>query len=196
MSAPIRFYFDFTSTFSYIAAHKIDDVAAKHGRAVDWRAISLGHLFHAQSIVPPPTIPTKLKYLSQDFQRSCEFAGLPCAMPKVFPPDVKLARLTFWALKAKDDASARVFARNVSMAIFGRGQEAATAQQLEQISGVPVADIEAAAADSTAKRAVITALDDAVKDGMVGAPFFVLDGEMFWGADRLDHLERRLQRKG
>jgi len=196
MSGPIRFYFDFTSTFSYIAIHGIDALAAKYARAVDWRAISLGHLFHAQNIVPPPMIPTKLKYLSQDFARSCEFASLPCAMPTVFPPDVKLARLAFWHLKSTDDAAARAFAKKVSSAIFGHGQEAATAQQLEHISGLPAASIEAAAADSTAKRAVVAALDAAVQDGMVGAPFFVLDGEMFWGADRLDHLERRLQKKG
>ena len=43
-----------------------------------------------------------------------------------------------------------------------------------------------------AKRAVVEAMDRARADGIIGAPFMVLDGEPFWGADRLDHLERRL----
>ncbi|MBL8628752.1 MAG: 2-hydroxychromene-2-carboxylate isomerase [Rhodospirillaceae bacterium] len=196
MATPITFYFDFNSTFSYIAIHKIDDLAAKYGRTVDWRVISLGHLFQAQKIVPPPTIPSKLKYLALDFTRSCEFAGLPSALPSSFPPDVKFARLMFWALKAQDDALARRFAKTISMAIFGRGEDVVNPEQIANVCralpGITVDAVQAAAADGAAKRAIITALDAAVADGMVGAPYFVMDGEPFWGADRLDQLERRL----
>jgi 2-hydroxychromene-2-carboxylate isomerase len=196
MASSITFYFDFNSTFSYIAIHKIDELAAQYGRTVDWRVISLGHLFHAQNIVPPPTIPAKFKYLARDFTRSCEFAGLPSALPQNFPPDVKFSRLMFWALKAKDDVLARHFAKVISMAIFGRGEEVVTPEQIAQvchdIPGVTVESIQAAATDRAAKRAIIDALDAAVADGMVGAPYFVLDGEPFWGADRMDQLERRL----
>lgn len=199
MADPIRFYFDFNSTFSYIAIHRIDALAARHGQNVDWRVLSLGHLFHAQSIAPPPTIPAKLKYLALDFVRSCSFVGLPCALPKVFPPDVKLARLMFCRLQRHDETAARSFAKAVSLALFGHGVDVATAQQLAEASkpipGISVAEIEAAAADPKAKKAVISALDAAVADGMVGAPFFVLDGEPFWGADRLDQLETRLKEK-
>lgn len=196
MAAPITFYFDFNSTFSYIAIHKIDALAAKYDRAVDWRVISLGHLFQAQKIVPPPTIPAKFKYLAQDFTRSCDFAGLPSALPPNFPPDVKFSRLMFWVLKAQDEALARNFAKTISMAIFGRGEDVTTPEQIAHVCrdlpGVTVDAIQAAAADSTAKRAIIAALEAAVADGMVGAPYFVLDGEPFWGADRMDQLERRL----
>lgn len=200
MAEPIRFTFDFNSTFSYIAIQRIDDLAARYGREVDWRCISLGHLFQAQSIAPPPTVPAKLKYLALDFKRSCAFEGLPCVMPRVFPPDVKLARLMFWHLKAKDEPLSRVFAKVVSMAIFGRGEDVITPDQLvatcKHLPGVTLAEVQAAATESATKRALVTALNDAVTDGMVGAPYFVLDGEPFWGADRLGQLERRLQEKG
>ncbi len=196
MASPITFYFDFNSTFSYIAIHKIDELAAKYGRTVDWRVISLGHLFHAQNIVPPPTIPAKFKYLAHDFTRSCQFAGLPSALPASFPPDVKFSRLMFWALKAKDETTAREFAKTISGAIFGRGEEVVTPEQIAKvcshIPSVTVDAIQAAATDSTAKRAIISALEAAIADGMVGAPFFVVDGEPFWGADRMDQLEHRL----
>lgn len=193
---PITFYFDFNSTFSYIAIHKIDELATKYGRDVDWRVISLGHLFQTQSIIPPPTIPAKFKYLARDFARSCEFAGLPSGLPPNFPPDVKFSRLMFWSLKAENDALARTFAKTISMAIFGRGEEVVTPEQIahvcRDIPGITVDRIKASAADSAAKRSVITALEAAIADGMVGAPYFVLDGEPFWGADRMDQLERRL----
>ena len=200
MAAPIRFYFDFNSTFSYIAIQRIDELAARFGRTVDWRVISLGHLFHAQSIAPPPTIPAKLKYLATDFVRSCAFENLPCVLPKTFPPDVKLARIMFWHLKEKNEPQSRIFAKAVSLAVFGRGEDVVSAEQLaaacKSVPGVTVAEIEAAGSDTVAKRALVTALDAAVAEGMVGAPYFMVDDEPFWGADRLGQIERRLKEKG
>ena len=199
---PIRFYFDFTSTFSYIAIHRIDDLAARYGRTVDWSAVSLGHLFHAQGVVSPPEVPKKFAYLKIDFPRSCAFAGLPCVFPAPFPPDVKLARLAFWRLKARDPVLARTFAKAVSLAVFGHGKSvagpddlaAACAAACPGVAGLLAEDLAAVGSDSVAKQAVIAALEAAVADGMIGAPFMVLDGEPFWGADRLDQLERRLSK--
>jgi 2-hydroxychromene-2-carboxylate isomerase len=196
MPSPIRFFFDFTSTFSYIAIHKIDDLAARYGRSVQWNAVSLGHLFQAQGITPPPMIPAKFNYLRTDFARSCEFAGLVCKMPDPFPPDVRLARYVFWKLKARDEALSHAFARDISAAVFGRGESVATAGEIAAASPhVTAAEAEAAGRDMAVKRAVVTAVEEAQAAGMNGAPFMLLDGEPFWGADRLDHLERRLAAK-
>ncbi len=199
MAAPIRFFFDFTSTFSYIAVQKIDDLAARYGRAVEWSAVSLGHLFQAQGVTAPLNIPAKFKYLSTDFARSCEFAGLPHRVPDPFPPDVKLARYAFWRFKARDEALSHDFARAATSALYGRGQTIATAAEIfaacGSVPGVTEAEIAAAGTDSVAKRAVIAAVQAATALGINGAPYMILDGEPFWGADRLDHLERRLAQK-
>ncbi len=193
---PIRFYFDFTSTFSYIAVHKIDALAQRYGRSVEWRAVSLGHLFQAQGITPPPHIPAKFKYLAVDFARSCAVAGLPCRLPEVVPPEVRLVRYLFWVLKAKDEALSHAFAKAITTSVFGEGRSVATPAEIvaacSGLAGLTEADVTAAGSDSQAKRAVVAALDMAKADGMIGAPFMVLDGEPFWGADRLDHLERKL----
>ncbi len=198
MAEPIRFYFDFNSTFSYIAAQQIDDLAARYGRDVDWIAVSLIHIFNDQGITPPPMIPAKLKYLAVDYARSCELAGLPSKLPDNFPPPVKLARLAFWKLKAKDPALARRYAKAVTLAVFGRGRSVGTPADILEacagIAGVTEAEIAAAASDKAAKQAVLTAVDTAKADGMIGAPYMVLEGEPFWGADRLEHLERRLKK--
>jgi 2-hydroxychromene-2-carboxylate isomerase len=196
MAAPIRFFFDFSSTFSYIVVHKIDDLAARYGRGVDWSAVSLGHVFQAQGITPPPNIPAKFKYNALDVARSCAHAGLPCKFPAVVPPDVKLARYAFWRFKARDEALSHVFARAVMSAIFGQGLSVATAPEIAaacaNIPEVTEAEIAAAGADMAAKRAVVSAVDTAISEGMIGAPYMIVDGEPFWGADRLDFVERKL----
>ena len=196
MADPIRFFFDFTSTYSYIAMHKIDDLAARYGRTVDWVAVSLGHLFQAQGVTPPPMIPAKFKYLAVDFARSCEFADLPCKFPDPFPPDVKLARYMFFRLKARDEDLSHAFARDISEAVFGRGESVATAEEVAAacagLLGITPVEVEAAGSDMAAKRAVIKAVETAKAAGMNGAPFIMCDDEPFWGADRLEHLERRL----
>jgi 2-hydroxychromene-2-carboxylate isomerase len=195
MPAPIRFYIDFVSTYSYLAIHRIDDLAARYGRSVDWNVISLGHIFQELKVTPPPFIPARLKYNTTDLQRSAAFAGLAFKIPETFPFDAKLARYAFWSLKAKDAKLAREFALAVMTRTFGEGGKIGTPAEIADACaslGLSAADIEAAAADPSAKRAVVEAMDRARADGMIGAPFMVLDGEPFWGADRLDHLERRL----
>lgn len=195
MPAPIRLYIDFVSTYSYLVIHKLDHLAARYGRTVDWNVISLGHIFQELKVTPPPFIPARLAYNTIDLLRSAEFAGLAFKIPETFPFDAKLARYAFWSLKANDAELARAFALAVMKRAFGEGGRISTAAEIADACvsiGLSVADIEAAAADPAAKRAVVEAMDRARADGMIGAPFMVLDGEPFWGADRLDHLERRL----
>jgi len=191
--APIRFYFDFVSTYSYIAILRIDELAARHGRTVDWHAVSIGHLFQAQGVQAPPEIPAKFKYYSVDFPRSCRLAGLPCTFPKVFPPDVKIARLLFWRLNLRDPAASHDYARAISSAIYGRGETVTTVEEIARVTNIAVDEINAAANDMSAKRALVTALDAAKADGAFGVPFMVADKEPFWGADRLDALENYLK---
>ncbi len=198
MSAPIRFYFDLVSTYSYLALRRIDDLAARYGREVDWIAVSLGHIFHSLDVKPPPFVPARLKYNTIDLLRSAAFAGIAFKIPDVFPFDAKVSRYAFWSLKARDPKLARDFAIAVMTRAFGEGRSVATAAEVADACGhlgLSLADIEAAAANPAAKRAVLEAMDSARTDGMIGAPFMVLDGEPFWGADRLDHLERRLKEK-
>ena len=195
MSAPIRFYFDIVSTYSYLALRRIEDIAARHGRTVDWIAVSLGHIFQSLEIKPPPFIPARLRYNTIDLLRSAAFAGVPFKVPDPFPFDAKVSRYAFWSLKARDPKLARDFAIAVMTRAFGEGRSVMTPAEIADACGhlgLSLSDIEQAAADPAAKRAVVEAMDSARADGMIGAPFMVLDGEPFWGADRLDHLERRL----
>jgi 2-hydroxychromene-2-carboxylate isomerase/acyl-coenzyme A thioesterase PaaI-like protein len=204
MADPIRFYFDFVSSYSYVAMNRIEAMAARWGRAVDWNCVVLPDVMAHHGAVSPRNQPAKFAHNIKDFPRTCEMHGFPVTSP--FPPATKqppfvatLHRLVFWRLKRRDADLARRFALAVSGQYFGRGKEVRTAAQLVaacKAAAVPVPadDIAAAADDARAQKDLAAAFGRAIADGMFGAPFFVLDGETFWGADRLDHVEYRLKR--
>ncbi len=201
MAPPIRFYFDFVSAYSYVAMNRIDTVAARYGREVDWNVVVLADIFAHHNATSPRDQPAKFAHNSKDFPRLCRMNGLPVTFPPEVPPyGANLHRLVFLRLKRKDPALAKRFALAVDNRYFGLGKEVRTARQLAsacKVYGVDIAndEIKAADGDRRAQKALADNFDKAVTDGMFGAPFVVCDGETYWGADRLDHLEYSLKRK-
>jgi len=197
MSAPIVFYWDFTSPYAYIGANQIEAVAQKHDRTVDWRALSLGHLWKAiPDRVPFPK--SKMDYMAHDWERSARLHDLPIVKyPDPFPTDAKLPRLLFWRLKAQDSAKAVAFAKAAFGQYWGEGKDIAKPERLAGLlkaQGIPESELSAAAEDAAARQAVIDTTAEAGKLNAFGTPTFVVDGEMFWGSDRIDHIDRWLAR--
>ena len=120
-SAPIDFYFDFSSPYSYIASEWIEALAARHGRTVDWKAILLGATFQAAELKSPVSHPIKREYSLRDFERSARFAGVPLAMPERFPIATQNAARVFWWLHSLGSARAVAWARTCLRAYFTRG---------------------------------------------------------------------------
>ena len=85
MKPPIKFYFDFSSPYSYVASEWIEALAARHGRTVRWHAILLGVAFQAAELKSPVSHPIKRDYTLRDFRRSARFEGLPYTQPEEFP---------------------------------------------------------------------------------------------------------------
>ncbi|MEK9660176.1 MAG: DsbA family protein [Alphaproteobacteria bacterium] len=201
MAAPIRFYFDFVSAYSYPAMNRIERVAARWGRTVDWRCVPLPQILAHHGAISPRDQAAKFAHNINDLPRLCEMYELPVCdpfPPKVPPYGATLHRLVFWRLKRRDAELAKRFALAVDHRYFGTGREVRTAAQLVaacKAAGVdvPADEIRAAADDAQARKDMDKAYRAALADGMFGAPFFVLDGETFWGADRLDHVEFRLK---
>src|SRR5512141_2598053 len=103
MAAPLEFYFDFSSPYGYLASQKIEALAAKHGRGVDWRPMLLGVASRQPGAAPRTEIPLKGDYSRRDFARSARFHGLAeFRMPSRFPiPTQAAARIVLWQ-KARD----------------------------------------------------------------------------------------------
>lgn len=199
MPAPIKFYFDFVSAYSYVAMNRIEQIGARWGREVQWNCVPLPAILNHHNATSPRDQPAKFAHNMKDFPRLCEMNGLPVSFPPEVPPyGATLHRLVFWRLHRKDPSLAKDFAMAVDHRYFGTGKEVRTAQQLAsacKARGVPVSmkEIQAAQNDDRARKDLDNAYRRALKDGMFGAPFMLLDGETFWGADRLDHLEYRLE---
>jgi 2-hydroxychromene-2-carboxylate isomerase len=191
----VHFYFDFSSPYSYVASEWIEAVAARHGRRVQWHAILLGATFQAAELKPPVAYPIKREYALRDFERSARFAGLPYRQPEVFPIPTQNAARVFWWLHAQDPERAVAWAHAGLRAYFTRGvplHDAAALKALCQESGIDADAAEAAWNDPAYKAQLKTENEAAIAAGVFGAPFFIVDGEPFWGNDRQAQIERWL----
>jgi 2-hydroxychromene-2-carboxylate isomerase len=193
--APIAFYFDFSSPYSYVASEWIEALAARHGRTVEWHAILLGATFAAAELRPPVSYPIKRDYALHDFARSARFEGVPFKQPQEFPIPTQNAARVFWWLEAQDPVRAVAWARAGLRAYFARGVVLSNPAQLRQLAADSGLDAEAAEAawnDPQWKARLKSENDSAIAAGIFGAPSFVVDGELFWGNDRKPQLERWL----
>src|SRR3546814_9416021 len=94
----IEFYYDFNSPYGYIGANLVEDLAAKHGRTVDWKPVLLGAIFKVTGSGPLPEVPLKGDYSARDFARSAKFHGLPYRFPDEHPfSPVAASRAVWWA---------------------------------------------------------------------------------------------------
>jgi 2-hydroxychromene-2-carboxylate isomerase len=195
----IDFYFDFSSPYSYIASEWVEALAARHGRTVNWKAILLGATFQAAELKSPVSYPIKREYSLHDFERSARFAGVPLKNPANFPIPTQNAARVFWWLheKAPTPASASGWARHCLRAYFARGVDLSDAALLKQLAGefgLDANEAEAVWSDPVWKLRLKSANDAAIAAGVFGAPFFMIDGEPFWGHDRRPQIERWLDK--
>jgi 2-hydroxychromene-2-carboxylate isomerase len=198
MKPPIAFYFDFTSPYSYIASEWIEALAARHARTVDWKAILLGATFQAAELKSPVSHPVKREYSLRDFERSARFAGVPMRLPDKFPISTQNAARVFWWLRDTRSAStASHWARHGLRAYFTRGVDLSDVVRLREMAaefGLPPDEAEAVWNDPVWKARLKAENDAAVAAGVFGAPFFMVDGEPFWGNDRRTQIERWLEK--
>ncbi len=196
MRTPIDFYFDFSSPYSYIANEWIDALAARHGRMVRRHAILLGVTFQAAELKSPVAYPIKREYSLRDFARSARHEGLPFTMPDPFPiPTQNAARVFWWLHERHGPDAAAQWTRSAFRAYFVRGvplNDPAALKALAAESGLDGDAAERAWSDPVWKDRLRTANEQAIAAGVFGAPFFIVDGEPFWGNDRKPQIERVL----
>jgi 2-hydroxychromene-2-carboxylate isomerase len=137
--------------------------------------------------------PIKREYSLRDFARSARFEGVPYRQPEPFPiPTQNAARVFWWLSDTRGAEAATGWARAGLRAFFTRGvplNDAAALKTLAAESGLDGDAAEQAWNDPRWKDRLRRANEAAVAAGVFGAPFIVVDGEPFWGADRLDQVD-------
>jgi len=186
----LDFWFDFASTYSYLAAMRIGTLAQDAGVRVRFRPFLLGPIFKAQGWNTSPfnLYPAKGRNMWRDLERSCAELKLPFRRPDPFPQNSLLAARV--ALAALDQPWGEDFCRALFCAQFAEGRRiddaAAVGNVLARLKIEPQPVLAAAQSDALKTRLRVQT-EEAQRLGVFGAPTFTTaDGELFWGNDRLD----------
>lgn len=185
---PVDFWFEFGSTYSYPAAMRVEEEAARRGVALRWRPFLLGPIFKAQGWMDSPfnIYPAKGRYMWRDMERTCQAQGIALRRPTVFPRNGLLPARIVAACAGQPWIPA--FVRGIYAANFADdleiGEPAVVARVLESAGADP--SLLASADSAEAKAALRAATDEAISLGIFGAPSLVAGGELFWGNDRLE----------
>lgn len=184
----LTFWFDFASTYSYLAAMRADKACEQAGVKLTYKPFLLGPIFHElQGIKDSPfnVQPVRGKYMWRDLERLCLKYGLPWQKQTVFPRNsVLAARVALCAGDAIGPLTKAIFSANfaedrdindpevlrqIVESIGGDGKQALTLSQTPEVK----AQLRANTAE-------------AQRLGIFGAPDFIVDGELFFGHDRME----------
>ncbi len=187
MAAPIQFWFDFASSYSYLSAMRIEKAASAKGVSVEWNPFLLGPIFADQGWNNSPfnLYPAKGKYMWRDMERLCAARGLPLRRPDPFPQNsLKAARLVLAAdLQDRAKLVCAIFD-----AEFGNGLDISDESVLSDClisPGLP-SDLMDRTQTPDIKNALFGQVDRAKTLGIFGAPSFIVGDELYWGDDRLN----------
>ena len=199
MPAAIDFYFDFSSPYGFLASERIEAVAARHGRNIDWHPMLLGVVFKQTGVLPLTQVPLKGDYAKRDFARSARLHGIAFRMPSVFPISTQgPARIVLWLQRARPELAVPVL-HGLYRAFFVDDVDISNPERATAVAarhGVDQAAARAAIDAPAIKDALRLENEKAIAAGVFGSPFTVVDGEPFWGVDRLEQVDRWLSKGG
>ena len=199
MPEPIEFYFDFASPYGYLASTQIDAIGQKHGRDVAWRPVLLGAIFKTTGMQPLMNVPLKGEYMKRDMARFARLLGVQITEPEAFPINALAPSRAFYWLDRRDPELAVRFAKAVFAEHFVEGRDVSHIETVAQIGadlGVKPDELTAGTQEQPVKERLRSEVETATKRGVFGSPFFFVDGEGFWGVDRLDQVDRWLATGG
>lgn len=203
MSKTIDFYFDYSSPYGFLASERIESIAAANDHTVVWRPILLGAVFKVTGQTPLTDAPLKGEYSIMDFTRSAREQKLEYTHPEKFPIGaVAASRATLWLRENQDSALQALtakFTHEVYRAYFVESKDITNPEVIAQIAGsmgIDVPTMATALSEQSVKDLLRSEVESAIANGIFGSPMMIVDGEKFWGNDRLDQMERWLQSGG
>jgi 2-hydroxychromene-2-carboxylate isomerase len=187
-SLPPTFYFDLGSPYAYLAAERISGLFSEAGlEQPEWQPILLGGLFQRFGRDSWANGPGRAEGMAEVERRAAEYGLPPLVWPEPWPGN------TLVAMRAA--TFAKQTGRTVSFALAGFRQAFAAGRDLSDPDNVAIAAaacelhpraLEKAVGSEGVKKALREATDRAAELGVIGVPSLVVDGEVFWGDDRLE----------
>jgi 2-hydroxychromene-2-carboxylate isomerase len=197
MKGPIEFYFEFGSPYGYFAAQEIDALGADFGREVIWKPFMLGPAFKQTGSQPLLEVPLKGPYCLADWERMAAYTKTAWALPDKFPAAILAAPRGFYWLVDQGKADlAKVFAKAAYKAYFADKRPLWTNEETADVAascGIDREEFLAAVQQPEVKTRLIEEGQAAIERGVFGSPFIMVDGQSFWGWDRLPMVRHWLK---
>ena len=188
MPDAIDFWFSTGSTYTYLTVSRLQQVEAATGLRINWRPFSVRTLMREQNNIPFATKPIKTAYMWRDIERRAAMYGLKANVPAPYPlKEFDLANRL--ALLGLEEGWGKAYVVASYRRWFVDGEEPAMepnlSASLKEVGQDPARVVPLAEADKIGQ-AYTEATDEARRLGLFGSPTFAVDGELFWGDDRLD----------
>jgi 2-hydroxychromene-2-carboxylate isomerase len=195
MSKTVDYYFTAVSPWSYLGHERFGAIAHRHGAAVSVKPVDYGRIFPVSGGLPlAKRAPQRQAYRLVELKRWSGFLALPLNLqPKFFPAPAEESALAIIAADSSEGAGAGFRLGGALMrACWAEEENIADPVTVARIAGrcgvAPLGDAVRAAAKTRYDQYTQEAIDRQV----FGAPTYLYDGEIFWGQDRLDFLDRAL----
>lgn len=201
MRPVVKFFFEFASPYSYLAAHEIDARISSAGGQVHWEPIDIRQVWEAQGVLDAYLAVRALKssYIRRDVARCAAEKGVIIRPPRTRCHSFATAKLAYFGLRTSGDGRAAPFVWQIWRSYFSGRLPISTAEDLAKCVRhleLDARDIADYAGRSEASAALQASNRAAVAAGCFGIPWFTCAGESFFGQDRIDHLVASLKACG
>ena len=197
MTKIVEFYFDVGSPTAYLAYNRLKQLQKQYNCVIDYRPVLLGGLFKASGNSSPVMVPAKGRYMMMDdLPRFAKLYDVPLNNNPHFP--INTLNLMRGAVSALHGDYFDTYISAVFNAIWVDSKNMGDMETVIEVlstAGLNAPSILESTQDADIKAKLITNTEDAVKRGLFGAPTMFVDGEMFFGQDRLQFVEMALQTK-
>jgi 2-hydroxychromene-2-carboxylate isomerase len=198
MARHVDYYVSLNSPWTYLGSKRFEAMAARHGADVTIWPVDFGSVFAVSGGLPlPKRAPQRQAYRMMELKRWRDHLGVELTLePKFFPANEVLAARCVIALREQGRmADAINVAHAVLRALWAEERNTGDPATLRAI--VAGCGLDAAAVIEASEAAGIAEKREAytrhaISQGVFGAPSFVIDGEIFWGQDRLEFVDRKL----
>lgn len=190
MSGRLEFFYDYVSSYSYLANSQVTSLGAAE---IVYRPVFLGAIMSATGNAPPGNVPARAAYLQRDLRRWASRYNVPIEMNPVFPQNT-LAALRL-ALVAMHEGHFQPLHQLLFDAMWAHGRnlgDPATLAEIANEAGLDVDHCLALSSSAEIKEQLKTNTDEAISRGAFGAPSFFVGNEMYFGNDRLDFVREAL----
>lgn len=196
--ATIDYYFATLSPYCYLAATRLEEVAARNGATINYKPFDIMQGFaRTGGTMPADRHASRIEYRAQELVRQAKKLGMPFNLkPAHWPTNGAPSAYAFIAAQNAGGGDLGALAHSFTRACWAEEKDIAQDGVIRDC--LTAAGFDADLADSGLLQGAETYarnLEDAVEAGAFGAPFYVVDGQRFWGQDRIEDLDLYLQGK-